>query len=63
MSSIRRRSRAASPAPLRSSPTLRPKQGNVDLIDAAEEAFGPIDLFFANAGVAIGTDLTMSEDE
>lgn len=30
--------------------------GNVALIDAAEEAFGPVDLFFANAGVGIGTD-------
>ena len=28
----------------------------VGLIDAAEEAFGPVDLYFANAGVAIGTD-------
>ena len=26
------------------------------VIDAAEDAFGPIDLYFANAGVAIGTD-------
>ncbi len=26
------------------------------LIDAAEAAFGPVDLFFANAGVGVGTD-------
>ncbi len=31
--------------------------GNVSLIEAAREAFGPIDLFFANAGVGMGTDL------
>ena len=37
--------------------------GNVALIDAAESAFGPVDLFFANAGVAIGTDLTTSEED
>ena len=30
--------------------------GNVALIEAARDAFGPIDLFFANAGVGIGTD-------
>ncbi|MFZ4810180.1 MAG: SDR family oxidoreductase [Ilumatobacteraceae bacterium] len=30
------------------------EDGNVRLIAAAEEAFGPIDLFFANAGVAVG---------
>ena len=28
----------------------------VAMIDAAEDAFGPVDLYFANAGVAIGTD-------
>lgn len=35
--------------------------GNQLLVAAAEDTFGPIDLFFANAGVAIGTDLTTSE--
>ena len=38
------------------------EQGNIDLIRAAEHTFGPIDLFFANAGVGIGTDLDTSED-
>jgi NAD(P)-dependent dehydrogenase (short-subunit alcohol dehydrogenase family) len=31
--------------------------GNRDLVDAATKAFGPIDLFFANAGVGLGTDV------
>jgi NAD(P)-dependent dehydrogenase (short-subunit alcohol dehydrogenase family) len=35
--------------------------GNDALIAAAEDAFGPVDLFFANAGVALGTDLSTSE--
>ncbi len=35
--------------------------GNVELIRAAEEAVGPIDLFFANAGVGIGGDLDTPE--
>ena len=35
--------------------------GNHSLVAAAEDVFGPIDLFFANAGVAIGRDLTTSE--
>jgi NAD(P)-dependent dehydrogenase (short-subunit alcohol dehydrogenase family) len=35
--------------------------GNQQLVEGAEDTFGPIDLFFANAGVAVGTDLTTSE--
>jgi NAD(P)-dependent dehydrogenase (short-subunit alcohol dehydrogenase family) len=35
--------------------------GNQELVGAAEDAFGPIDLFFANAGVAVGTDLSTPE--
>ncbi|CAB4879841.1 unannotated protein [freshwater metagenome] len=38
------------------------EQGNIDLIHAAEAAFGAIDLFFANAGVGMGTDLDTPED-
>jgi len=37
------------------------ESGNRELVAAAEAAFGPIDLFFANAGVAIGTDLETTE--
>jgi NAD(P)-dependent dehydrogenase (short-subunit alcohol dehydrogenase family) len=37
--------------------------GNVALIRAAEEAFGPIDLFFANAGVGFGGDPMTPEPE
>jgi NAD(P)-dependent dehydrogenase (short-subunit alcohol dehydrogenase family) len=36
--------------------------GNIDLIHSAEDAFGPIDLFFANAGVGTGGD-PMTPDE
>ena len=39
------------------------EQGNVDLIHAAEATFGTIDLFFANAGVGLGTDLETPEDD
>ncbi len=37
--------------------------GNRALIEAAEAAFGPIDLFFANAGVGIGRDPMSAEAE
>jgi NAD(P)-dependent dehydrogenase (short-subunit alcohol dehydrogenase family) len=36
--------------------------GNVALIRAAEERFGPIDLFFANAGVGNGTGLEDTDE-
>ena len=37
------------------------EQGNIDLIRSAEAAFGVVDLFFANAGVGLGTDLETPE--
>lgn len=37
--------------------------GNRALIEQAEDAFGPIDLFFANAGIGGGTTLDTPEDE
>lgn len=39
------------------------ERDNKSLIDAAEAAFGAVDVFFANAGVAIGTDINTSEAE
>ena len=36
--------------------------GNKDLIDRAETAFGPIDLFFANAGIGAGEYLDTPDD-
>lgn len=35
--------------------------GNLALIQGAKARFGPIDLFFANAGVGVGTDLETPE--
>jgi NADP-dependent 3-hydroxy acid dehydrogenase YdfG len=37
--------------------------GNVALINAAREKFGFIHLFFANAGVALGTDLASTDED
>lgn len=39
------------------------ESGNVALIRAAEDAFGPIDLFFANAGIMGPTELGAPESE
>ena len=39
------------------------EQGNIDLIDAARARFGFIDLFFANAGVAMGTFLESTDED
>ncbi len=39
------------------------ENGNRALIDAAQQRFGPIDLFFANAGVGGGTDLETPQSE
>ncbi len=41
---------------------VRTEQGNIDLIQTAQGAFGTVDLFFANAGIGIGTDLDTPED-
>ncbi len=39
------------------------ERGNQSLVEAAEAAFGAIDVFFANAGVAIGRDIDTPESE
>src|ERR1700712_3010885 len=39
------------------------EDGNVALIAAADAAFGPIDLFFANAGVGVGRGLDAPEKD
>lgn len=38
------------------------EQANASLISRAKADFGPIDLFFANAGIGGGTDLSTSEE-
>ena len=38
------------------------EQGNIDLINAARNKFGFINLFFANAGIAAGTDLSGTDE-
>lgn len=42
---------------------LGTEEANATLISHAENAFGPIDLFFANAGVGLGSDLSTSEQD
>lgn len=42
---------------------LGTEEGNRHLVEVAEQAFGPIDLFFANAGVGIGRGLDSPESE
>lgn len=37
--------------------------GNIELIETAEAAFGPVELFFANAGIGGGTDLANTSEE
>ncbi len=39
------------------------ERGNQSLVAAAEAAFGEVDVFFANAGVAIGTDINTPESD
>ena len=41
---------------------LGTESANAVLISTAEKNFGPIDLFFANAGVGTGSDLTTEEE-
>lgn len=39
------------------------RDGNRALVDAAKQAFGTVDLFFANAGVGVGSDLFESDED
>ena len=39
------------------------EQGNISLIDAARNKYGFIHLYYANAGVAIGTDLESTDED
>ena len=41
---------------------LGTESANAALVSRARDAFGPIDLFFANAGIAAGSDLDTPED-
>ncbi|MEM8745414.1 MAG: SDR family oxidoreductase [Actinomycetota bacterium] len=38
------------------------REGNHGLVSAAVDAFGPVDLFFANAGVGVGSDLASTDE-
>ena len=42
---------------------LGTEQANAELVRASIEKFGQIDLFFANAGVGLGSDLSTSEQD
>ncbi len=53
---------AALPGSISIAADMRSEAAIVALIDAAEAHFGPIDLYFANAGVAVGTD-PMDDEE
>lgn len=41
---------------------LSTEQANADLVAKSKQFLGFIDLFYANAGVAMGTDLTTTEE-
>lgn len=42
---------------------LSTERGVTDLVDAATRLLGSIDIFFANAGIGLGTDLAHTSDE
>jgi NAD(P)-dependent dehydrogenase (short-subunit alcohol dehydrogenase family) len=54
---------AALPGSLSVAADIASEAGNVALVDAAEAQFGPVDLFFANAGVGLGIDPMSDEAE